>query len=162
MKIRSLGPGDLEAVLDLNAGSVSATSPLDAATLTSYLSMSDSALVCVVADVVAAFAIAYAPGSPYPSVNYRWHDSRFDDFLYLDRIVVGAGYRRRGIATMLYDALESVAAGHGRMVCEVNCEPPNIESLAFHRNRGYIEIGELTQADGHRVVMLEKPLSSAG
>jgi hypothetical protein len=53
-----------------------------------------------------------------------------------------------------------VAARHGRMVCEVNSEPPNIESLAFHRNRGYVEIGELTQADGHRVVMMEKSLSS--
>jgi predicted GNAT superfamily acetyltransferase len=161
VEIRNLAASDIQAVLDLNAGSVSATSPLDAATLTSYLSMSNAALVCVVDDQVAAFAIAYAPRSPYPSVNYRWHDARFGDFLYLDRIVVGAGYRRRGIATMLYDALESVAAGHGRMVCEVNSEPPNIESLAFHRNRGYIEIGELTQADGHRVVMLEKPLSSA-
>ena len=162
MEIRTLSAGDIEAVLDLNAGSVAATSPLDDATLTSYLAMADSALVCVVDDLVAAFAIAYAPGSAYPSVNYRWHASRFDDFLYLDRIVVGAGFRRRGIATAMYDALESVATGHGRMVCEVNCEPPNIESLAFHRNRGYLEIGELTQADGHRVVMLEKSLSTAG
>ena len=162
MEIRTLDAGDIEVVLELNAGSVNATSPLDEATLTSYLSMSDSALVCVVEDVVAAFAIAYAPGTAYPSVNYRWHDSRFDDFLYLDRIVVGSRYRRRGIATMLYDALESFAAGHGRMVCEVNSEPPNVESLAFHRNRGYVEIGELTQADGHRVVMLEKPLPPVG
>ena len=160
MEIRSLDAGDIEAVLDLNAGSVSATSPLDKATLTSYLSMSDSALVCVIDERVAAFAIAYAPRSAYPSVNYRWHASRFDDFLYLDRIVVGSSYRRRGIATSLYDALESVAARRGRMVCEVNSEPPNIESLAFHRNRGYVEIGELTQADGHRVVMMEKSLSS--
>jgi predicted GNAT superfamily acetyltransferase len=161
VEIRSLGAEDVEAVLDLNAASVDATSPLDAATLRSYLAMSDSALVCVVDDRVAAFAIAYAPRSAYPSVNYRWHDVRFDDFLYLDRIVVGSAYRRRGIATALYDALELVAAQHGRMVCEVNCEPPNLESLAFHRNRGYVEIGELAQADGHRVVMLEKALSPA-
>lgn len=161
MEIRSLEAGDIEAVLELNAGAVSATSPLDEATLRSYLAMSDSALVCVVGDHVAAFAIAYAPGSAYPSINYRWYDSRFDDFLYLDRIVVASSHRRRGIATTLYDAFESVAAGHGRMVCEVNSEPPNIESLAFHRNRGYVDIGELTQADGHRVVMMEKTLSPA-
>ena len=44
------------------------------------------------------------------------------------------------------------------MVCEVNSEPPNVESLAFHEARGYREVGHLRQADGHEVVMLEKPL----
>jgi len=54
--------------------------------------------------------------------------------------------------------MESHAAAHGRMVCEVNSEPPNVESLAFHAARGYREVGHLTQADGHQTVMLEKAL----
>lgn len=44
------------------------------------------------------------------------------------------------------------------MVCEVNSSPPNVESLAFHKSRGYREIGHLTQEDGHQTVLLEKPL----
>ena len=67
-------------------------------------------------------------------------------------------FRRRGLASALYDAMESHAKAHERMVCEVNSEPPNVESLAFHAARGYREVGHLTQADGHQTVMLEKAL----
>src|SRR4051812_25172343 len=86
---------------------------------------------------VAGVAIAYQPGSAYDSINYRWHADRFGDFLYLDRIVISSDFRRRGLASALYDAMEQYAKEHGRMVCEVNSDPPNIESLAFHAARGY-------------------------
>jgi predicted GNAT superfamily acetyltransferase len=156
--IRPLADDDVDEVLELNELSVEALSPLDLAGLATHREMVAEALVCEIDGRVAAFALAYRPGAGYDSANYRWHSERFDDFLYLDRIVVGADFRRRGIATALYDALEEVAAPHGRMVCEVNSDPPNPESLAFHRRRGYVELGHLTKADGHQVVMLEKPL----
>jgi uncharacterized protein len=158
MEIRSMQDGDVDAVLALNAASVDATSPLDAPSLATYRSMVADDLVCLVDEQVAAFALAYGPGAAYPSINYRWHADRFDDFLYLDRIVVGADFRRRGIASALYDRLEEVATARGRMVCEVYSDPPNTGSLAFHRGRGYVEIGYLDQANGYQCVMLEKPL----
>ena len=158
MEIRPLADADVDAVLDLNESSVEAVSPLDSSTLATYRTMAAESLVAEVDGEVAAFAIAYRPGSRYESENYRWHAERFDDFFYLDRIVVGSDYRRRGIATALYDAMEERARAHGRMVCEVNSDPPNVESLAFHRRRGYVDIGELAKPDGHWVVMLEKPL----
>lgn len=158
MEIRPLADADAEAVLDLNEKSVEALSPLDYERLAAYRKLAAKALVCEVDGEVAAFAIAYRPNADYDSIHYRWHSERFDDFFYLDRIVVGSDFRRRGIATALYDALEAAATPHGRMVCEVNSEPPNLESLAFHRGRGYVELGEVAKPDGHRVVMLEKPL----
>ena len=106
-----------------------------------------------------AFAIAYAPGTAYDSINYAWHADRFDDFLYLDRIAIGSGFRRRGIASALYDAMEdSRGRAHGRMVCEIYSDPPNEESIAFHTSRGYREVGHLAQPNGHETVMMEKPL----
>jgi predicted GNAT superfamily acetyltransferase len=158
MEIRSLADADIEAVLELNEGSVEAMSPLDDAGLASRRATAAEALVCEVDGQVAAFALAFGPGSSYDSVNYRWHAERFENFLYLDRIVVGPQFRRRGIATALYDAMEKVAAAHGRMVCEVFSQPPNTVSLAFHHGRGYADIGHLEQYDGRQVVMLEKPL----
>ncbi len=158
MEIRPLADGDTEAVLDLNEQSVEALSPLDAPALAHYRSLAAAALVCEVDAEVAAFALAYAPGTAYTSINYLWHGLCFDDFFYLDRISVHRAFRRRGIATALYDALEQQAAAHRRMVCEVNSEPPNPESLAFHKGRGYLEIGHLIQLNGHVTVMLEKPL----
>jgi predicted GNAT superfamily acetyltransferase len=139
VEIRPLADADVEAVLDLNERSVEAVSPLDSSKLARYRTMAAESLVVEVDSEVAAFAIGYGPGSEYESENYRWHAERFDDFFYLDRIVVGSDYRRRGLASALYDAMEERARPHGRMVCEVNSDPPNVESLAFHRRRGYLE-----------------------
>lgn len=158
MQIRSLLPADADAVLRLNAESVTSLSPLAAADLDAHRRDAIHALVCDIDGEVAGFALAYGPGSTYESINYRWHHERFSDFLYLDRIAVSSRRRRRGIGTALYDHLEGYAAAHGRMVCEVNSEPPNPESLAFHIRRGYRIIGRLRQLDGHETVMMEKPL----
>jgi predicted GNAT superfamily acetyltransferase len=149
---------DEQAVLRLNEESVQALSPLDAVGLRRHRAHAEWTLVCEADGQVAAFTIAYAPGAPYESVNYAWHSGHFDDFVYLDRIAVDPSFRRRGIAGALYDKVEAAAAAHGRMVCEVNSDPPNVESLAFHDRRGYREVGRLVQPDGHEVVLLEKPL----
>ncbi len=158
MQIRPLTDADVDAALRLNAESVRMLAPLDAARLDLLRAMTRHALVCDLAGRVAGFALAFAPGTSYDSVNYAWHSARFDDFLYLDRIAVDRDHRRRGIAGLLYDEMESRAGRHGRMVCEVNSDPPNEPSLAFHRARGYRELGHLVQVDGHETVMLEKPL----
>ena len=51
--------------------------------------------------------VTLRPGALYDSVNYRWFCENFDDFLYLDRIMVSDHARRRGIATLVYDAMEN-------------------------------------------------------
>ncbi len=158
MQIRPLVESDYHAVLGLNEESVKALSPLAAANLEVHRRDAAHAVVCEVDSQVVGFALAYAPESTYESLNYRWHHERFADFLYLDRIAISSAWRRRGIATAMYDELETYAAAHGRMVCEVNSEPPNPESLAFHAHRGYRPIGRLRQPDGHETVMMEKPL----
>ncbi len=158
MLIRPVDDGDVGAVLALNEESVWALSPLDGAGLAVHRTQAAYVLVVEVDAAVAAFAIAYAPGATYDSINYAWHGARFDDFLYLDRIAVSSTFRRRGIASALYDEIEAHAKEHGRMVCEVNSNPPNLESLAFHAARGYVELGHLVQLDGHETVMLEKVL----
>lgn len=149
---------DTDDVLRLNAGSVAALSPLGADSLSRHRREAPWTLVCEFDGQVAAFAIAYAPGATYESINYAWHAARFDDFVYLDRIAVDPAFRRRGIAGAIYDTVEAAARDRGRLVCEVNSRPPNVESLAFHRSRGYVEIGHLTQLDGHETVMMEKVL----
>ena len=57
-----------------------------------------------------------------------------------------------------YDELELAATPYRRMVLEVNSEPANEPSLAFHRARGYVDVG--TRGDpGHRVAMLSRELA---
>lgn len=159
MKYRPMAATDRDRVLALNAASVAVLSPMDEAGFERHLGSAAHALVCEVEGEVAAFALAYGPGSAYDSVNYEWFGERFDDFCYLDRIVVGTRFRRRGIASRLYDEVEASAVPRGRMVCEISSDPPNPASLAFHQRRGYREIGHLRQPDGHQTVMMEKELT---
>lgn len=153
-----MAAADAERVFELNEESVQALSPLDVVGVEQHRRDAAIALVWDTGEEVVAFALAYAPESAYDSINYRWHSHRFADFLYLDRIAVSSRARRSGIGSALYDYLEAIAAAHGRMVCEVNSDPPNEESLGFHDQRGYRRVGRLRQADGHETVMLEKPL----
>ncbi len=153
-----MAAADLSRVLELNEASVQALSPLDRAGLERHFRVATTAVVYQNGDDVVGFAFAFAPRTPYESINYRWHSDRFPDFLYLDRIAVSADHRRHGIGSALYDSIEAIATAHGRMVCEVNSDPPNDESLSFHDQRGYCPVGWLRQADGHETVMLEKPL----
>lgn len=158
MEIRPLADADVDAVLSLNEESVASLAPMNADQLERFRALTSLTRVCVIDGHVAAFAIAYPPGTSYDSVNYLWHADRFDDFLYLDRIAVGSRWRRRGIASALYDEMERAATPHGRMVCEIYSDPPNVTSIAFHTARGYREVGHLLQANGYECVMMEKPL----
>jgi predicted GNAT superfamily acetyltransferase len=158
VRIRALADADADTVLALNEESVESLAPMASTDLARFRRLTGHTLVCESDGDVVAFAIAYAPGTAYDSVNYLWHSERFADFLYLDRIAVAARHRRRGIASALYDAMEDVARDHGRMVCEIYSDPPNEVSIAFHTSRGYRDVGHLRLANGHEVVMMEKPL----
>jgi predicted GNAT superfamily acetyltransferase len=147
---------DHEAVLQLNADHVELLSPLDPSRLQQLLAWTTRADVILCEGQVAGFVLVFGPGTAYDSVNYRWFGERFSgDYLYLDRIVIDDRFRRRGLASAVYDSVEAQATRYGRLALEVNLEPPNEPSLAFHRARGYTEVGILGE-DGHRVVLLAR------
>lgn len=162
MRIRSLVAGDLDAVLALNAAEVPRVGPLDAGGLDALIGWSDLALVADGQQGLAALLIALAPGSDYQSANYRFFERRGTDHLYIDRVAVAAHARRRGLGSRLYDAVEAHARASGReeITCEVNVEPRNDISLAFHAARGFVEIGQQDVGD-HRVALLARPLGNA-
>ena len=145
-------------VVRLNAEHVELLAPMDHDRLRMLRSWTHHASVIRCDGQVAGFVLTVAPGTAYDSENYRWFGDRYGDaFLYLDRIVIDDGFRRRGLATAVYDTLEEQARDRGRMVLEVNLELPNEGSLAFHRARGYLEVGTRGEP-GHRVVLMAKEL----
>ncbi len=87
----------------------------------------------------AGFLFALAPGARYESANYRWFSNKFERFLYVDRVVVAAHARGRGLARALYAVAAETARSDGldRLVCEVNRCPPNPGSDAFHAALGF-------------------------
>ncbi len=158
MSLREASREDWPALLALNAESVRVLSPLDEHRLRYILALTHSALVAERDGEVAGFALAIAPGAKYDSDNYAWLSERFERFLYLDRIAVGAPFRRQGVGAELYDEMEARATPFGRMVCDVNVEPPNHVSLAFHRARGYREVGRLAHGHAKTVGLFSKEL----
>ncbi len=101
-----------------------------------------------------AFLLAFDQSARYDSPNFLWFCARFPRFVYVDRIVVASSARGRGHARRLYDDLfrHAAAAGHERVVCEVNREPPNPASDALHAALGFSEVGLAAIHGGSKTV----------
>ncbi|MBG6213790.1 MAG: GNAT family N-acetyltransferase [Cryobacterium sp.] len=157
--IRTLVPADLPRLLALNNAAVPAVSELDAQALAALVQHSHLAVAVVAddaVDVALGFAILFVAGAEYASENYRWFSSRSNDFLYVDRIVVADGFRGQGLGQVLYDAIFGAARREllAEVLCEVNLEPPNPGSLAFHDRLGFLEVGQLSTKGDTLVVSL--------
>jgi predicted GNAT superfamily acetyltransferase len=93
--------------------------------------------------------IACDRGTPYDSPNFLWFKAHYPRFVYVDRVAVSATRRGEGLARQLYEAVFAAAraAGHDNIVCEVNFDPPNPASDAFHEKLGFTEVGRAHLAD---------------
>jgi uncharacterized protein len=168
VRIRPWLAEDLPAVAALNAAEVPRLGPLDDDELARHAARCDLAVVATTQEgELAGFLLALGAGHDYASVNYRWFAARDAalgaGFLYVDRIAVAPPFRRRGVASALYDAVEEFAReeGSAEVTCEVNVRPPNPGSLAFHASRGFVEVGQQDTAGGAiRVALLAKPLGT--
>lgn len=100
-----------------------------------------------------ALLMAFDQDADYDSPNFIWFRDRYEQFVYVDRVVVDPAQRGRGLARRLYEALfaRAAGAGHTLVVCEVNAEPPNPASDAFHAALGFAEVGQATLAGGKTV-----------
>ena len=101
-----------------------------------------------------AFLLAFDQDADYDSPNFLWFRKRYKRFVYVDRIVVAPSARGRGYARQLYTELFEQASrtGHTVVVCEVNADPPNPASDAFHAALGFAEVGSATIHDGSKTV----------
>lgn len=157
--LRPITAADHAEVLELNERHVDLLAPLAEPRLVQLASWADRAAVIDVDGRFRGFVLTFASGSPYDGDNFRWFGERYPQFCYLDRVVVHDDFRRRGLATAVYDELEADAARtRPVLTLEVNIEPPNEPSLAFHRARGFVEVGRRTSDVDHVVTMMVKQL----
>ena len=151
MIIRDALEKDYASVLAYNAADVEMLSPLeDASSLRRLVSHADSFWVAEHDGETAGFLVAMREGCGYWSSNFTWLEERFDRFIYVDRIVVGQDFRKRGIARALYCKLieRAKAEGVSRITAEVDIEPVyNAASMAFHASLGFREVGRKPYGD---------------
>lgn len=159
-KIRQATVADHAAILAINDQSVPGVSALDAAKLEMLAAACDPLLVAVGDDGVAGYLIAFPPDAQYQGACFRWFRENRPGSLYIDQVAIGASARRRGAGAALYHAAEQAALERDldRLTCEVNLDPPNPESMAFHAARGFQQVGTLVVPDGRRVSLQLKTL----
>ncbi|MEM7744088.1 MAG: GNAT family N-acetyltransferase [Pseudomonadota bacterium] len=141
MTIQAMRQIDLDWVLDLNRAHETELSPLAPENL---VALHAQAFAARVAEPQAAFLLAFDQSANYASPNYLWFRQRHAAFAYVDRIAVSALHRRKGLAGALYEDLFDIArsTGHTVVCCEVNSDPPNPGSDAFHAALGFEIVGE--------------------
>jgi predicted GNAT superfamily acetyltransferase len=84
-------------------------------------------------------------------------------FLYIDRVVVAAPARGRGLGAALYDDIIALAAAHGvpRLTCEFDIDPPNAASEGFHARYGFREVGRQRLASGKQVSLQARAVAES-
>jgi predicted GNAT superfamily acetyltransferase len=150
---------DLAPVLLLNNAHATETSSLDEESLAALLGMAFYARG--IDRGATAFLIALDHRATYENPNFAWFKTSRESFVYIDRVIVAQSARGLGIARLFYEDLFAAAkqAGHNRVVCEVNFEPPNPVSDAFHTAMGFEAVGQATIHNGTKTVRyLEKML----
>jgi len=149
--IEPISTDDEPAVLALNTIHASELSLLDAAGLKRLLG---AAYVARRIGSLDAFMIAFDQDADYASPNFLWFRARHPRFAYVDRIAVAEAARGRGHARRLYEHLFEQARrdGHALVTCEVNSDPPNPASDAFHAALGFRIVGEAAIYGGERSV----------
>lgn len=160
MRLRDLTPLDVPELLALNNAATPAVPTATEQELAALLEESTFGFAAADDEGVLGFVIGFAPGTDYASPNYRYFEERGTDHLYVDRIVVAETARGMRLGQALYERVVALAVREGRdeVTCEVNLDPPNPGSLAFHDRMGFRKVGE--QETGYATVaLLARPLS---
>jgi predicted GNAT superfamily acetyltransferase len=159
--VRPIRTVDLAAILALNNAHAREISLLDEGGLARLLASATLATAIGSAGAPDAFLVAFDHDTPPQGPNHAWFLARHPRFLYVDRVCVEARARMRGLARALYSDAFGVARGRDLPVvcCEVNIDPPNPASDAFHGALGFAETGRAYLPGRNKTVryLLRKP-----
>jgi uncharacterized protein len=146
MIMRQIDHASLAGVLALNNTRAAELSLLDPAGLEMLVAR---AFLAGQVGNVDAFTICFDQDASYDNANFMWLKQRIARFVYIDRIAVAPSARGQGLARRMYGEVFDRArdAGHGTVCCEVNAEPPNLASDAFHAALGFGVIGQQALRD---------------
>ncbi len=123
MLLRDANPDGFAEILRMNQESVQFLSPMDAVRLIVLHEMAAYHRVLSEGGRACAFLLAMREACDYDSPNLSWFTERYDQFLYVDRVVISADQQGRGLGPMLYADLLSFA----RAVALVHCQSTQLD-----------------------------------
>lgn len=160
--IRPLAPTDCEEILRINAESQPGVAHLDRAEFERLVGLKNEHLVMEgPKGGLVGYLLAFPSDTPYDGAEFiLLTKTSLGPFIYIDQVAVGATERRTGAAARLYQATEAAALRRGiqELSCEVNLNPPNPGSLAFHRSKGFNQTSVMDTQDGRTVALMSKRL----
>jgi predicted GNAT superfamily acetyltransferase len=160
-QVRPIEPADLPAILALNNAHAREISLIDEGGLARLLASATHAAAIGAVGAPDAFLVAFDQDTPSQGPNHAWFLARLPRFLYVDRVCVEQRARKQGLARALYANAFALARARDLPVvcCEVNIDPPNPASDAFHAALGFHETGRAhLPARNKTVRYLERPL----
>ena len=164
LQIRAVKEADHLFILNVNEENVEVLSPMDEAKLRAFVRCAELFLVAEVGGKPAAFLIALREGvESYDSENYRWFSRHYSHFLYIDRVVIDAPWRGRGLGRKLYEKVfeHARAAKVPYVTAEIDTIPYNEASLAFHKEMGFREVGvQMVRNNSVKVSLQERAVDS--
>lgn len=149
MSLNTIGPilkSHHARILRMNAEFVHWLAPLDEEGLTDLLALAHYTKQIGEGDGV---LIGYAHDVDYDHKNLQWLRARYEQFYYIDRVIIAAEAHGRGYGRKLYADFEAEARRRGlpRLVCEVNTKPNNPGSHKFHESLGFTALADVDYPD---------------
>ena len=153
--IRRATAEDASAIIGLNSHVVELTSPMDKKRFELLFSQCALIIVAERDRAVVGFLMGFDDKCQYDSANFKWFRSPLDAFFYVDRVVVSETDRGTGIGKAFYQYIRNWARDREieTLAAEMNLEPANEASLAFHRSESFIEVGTRNPSEGKTLSM---------
>ncbi len=165
--IRDVREHELDSVLALNNAAGPTILPFDHARLRHFFDTAEYFRVAERDGTLAGFLIGVGSRAAHDSSNFRWFRERYEDFFYIDRIVVASRRRGGGLGRAFYaDAQSYAELRYPQLACEVFLDTARDVSLPdpallFHGSFGFREVGQQVMPEtGLRAAMLMKDLCS--
>jgi len=152
-RIRGISPDDFESIFEINQQSVPYVSDLDAGEFSLLLGLCEYSRVAVIDDEIAGYLFVLGEGLKYGGEEYNWFCQNLgEEFLYIDQVAIARKWQGAGCGTELYRDLENYAVRQQKnmLACEINYDPCNEGSMAFHRKSGF---EELTRMEARGIIV---------
>lgn len=137
---------NFDAIVAINREPVPGVAELERAYFTLLVDVCEHFRVIEVDGETAGYIFAMNQDAAYTGEEFQWFCRHLSEmFLYIDQVAIGKSWRGMRLGTALYEDLEEHAARScvNILACEVNYDPPNKESQAFHRRFGFREVSRM-------------------
>ena len=153
MKIRKANKSDIKELQKLNEAEVPHVGSIGTKNWLHFLEIASNFVVLQSENELAGFIISLREGKDYGSLNYQFFINHYDEFEYVDRIVVAKGFQGQGLGRKLYEYVFSKNET-SIVCCEVNVKPENPNSHAFHQRLGFKERSRMSTEGGEKIVSM--------